>query len=292
MFGEVHEDGKIIGSFAWSMRAAFGAEIADQLVWGAATLLPFGATFADFGRGIQQTADELVAEGVIDASDRQSIDATLGERGLDICDAEIPLTLEKPITERTRPFNNCADAKAEGRYRQSTFHYRITPGPDAVGIALTVAFDAADTTQLSWNIYARADEHVTFMEGFPPTLSEFDYAFEEIVAPSQEIVIDAQSDPPFRPDATYHFVLRHQNCTQSNVTFSTRDLQEEPTGEGGAGGSGGAPAQAEPSEPTASGCACRTAGSSGYGPFALLLMPLLVARRRSGRRSVQPTRPA
>jgi MYXO-CTERM domain-containing protein len=300
MFGEPHADGEIIGSFAWTLRESLGAAVADELVWGATTLLTFGASFGDFGRGIQQTADEMVTDGKLSARQRQTIDDALGARGLTECDPELPLRPGEPRTSFLIGFDlvaqffggTCESVKDFGLLLHSMFHYVVTPEPDSEGIAIRASLIPEGSGQLSWGLYGRAQQHVTFASssGFFPELSDYDHAVEGISTTSGELVIDASSDPPFDPSATYHVVLVHQNCPTAEALIEL-DEPGPPTGAGGSGGSassgaggvggGDGPAPLPPVE--VEGCGCRTGAAPSQGAAWLLLLGLGWALRRRRR---------
>jgi MYXO-CTERM domain-containing protein len=290
MSGEAHNDGEIIGSTAWSLRDALGATLADDLVWRAASLLTFGASFGDFGRGLQQGADEMVTEGQLTAMQRSDVETMLTSRGLNECDPELPLHLGEPRSESLRGFNpnSCQQVRMNGFSRQSMFHYAVTPSADAEGVVINVQLDASAGADLLWAVHVRKNEHVAFEVGFPPTISDEDMVVENITDTQVSVTIDAQSTPAFEPGASYHVVITHQNCAPTTMTLSADDIEPMPMGQGGAGGTGGAPAQA--ADPPAdqiidSGCGCRVvSGSEPPVGWWLLLAGLSLAglRRRHG----------
>ncbi|MCA9617585.1 MAG: hypothetical protein KC731_01100 [Myxococcales bacterium] len=305
MVGEVHADGEIIGSFTWQLRTLLGAASADQLVWGAMSMLPFGASFGDFGRAIQQVADDMVASNDMSAADRAAIDTIMTDRGLDDCDPEVSLTKAEP-----RPFSlfgldllsqlfgsNCEGVKGFGVELQTLFHYVVQPEANDELIRFKVDLSPAGGGDLSWGIYVRAGEHVGFTPaGFLPAVSTYDYSLEGLTGPQGEIVIDATSSPPFDPSLSYHVVVVHQNCPTATGVLSTD--AEVSTGTGGGGGSGGEGSVGGSDPGTGGGggngdqvidegCGCRVAGRPTLpweGSAGLLLAAFgLAARRRRNR---------
>jgi MYXO-CTERM domain-containing protein len=302
IIGEVHADGEIIGSFGWTLREMFGKDIGDQLVWGATTLLTMDASLGDFARGVRETANTLVADGLLEAADLTAIDAAIAARGLDECDTELPLREGEPRTASLFGLDllalvfggSCDQLKGFGLSLQSLFHYVVTPASGDEGVRISVQMTPQGGSALDWGIYVRKNEHVTFASsGFLPEVSAFDYSIDGVTATSGEIVIDASSDPPFDPNATYHVVLVHQNCPSAIATIATSsDLGQG--GEGGQGGTGagvGGGSPADPGAPTVieDGCGCRIVGGgsdlgglTGLTGLAGLFGLALYRRRRSG----------
>ncbi|MGK4005744.1 hypothetical protein WMF31_24160 [Sorangium sp. So ce1036] len=305
--GEVHEDGEIIGSLAWSLRDRFGEEVSDRLVWGALTMLTPSASFDDLARGLRTTADDLVSTGELTAEDAAVVEELLRSRGLDDCEEVLDLSGGK--ARRTQMFGldlvgagygvSCS-ALGKEISLQSFFHFKSTPPPDAKGIRFDVQLQAPLGGDLDWNIYVRAGRHVAFTStGSLPEATSYDYSVKELAAGQGEIVIDETSDPPFDPAQTYFLAIGHKNCPDTVVTVKSTDLGvepppppppvDEPAGptEPETGASGGA--TPEPSyprlKPRAAGCACRAAEPSApVAPWAALsglaLAGAAVLRRR------------
>jgi hypothetical protein len=315
IFGEVHADGEMIGSFGWTLRSTFGEAAGDQLVWGATSLLTTGSSFGDFGRGIQQTAMDLVSDGVLQAADLATIDALLADRGLDDCDEELELNQAKP-TRTTTMFGldllgqafgaDCATLKLGGLKLHSLFHFKHTPAATDESITFKVDLDPQGNGQLDWGIYVRADQHVGFSNGmFLPEIAQFDYQLVNLSETSAELTIDASSTPPFDPTKTYYMVIGNQNCPAVNATISL-GTPISPTGAGGAGGAGGGGgaggngaggngagtgngsggAAPDPEPEDDSDCGCRVVGTTpSSAPWAGLSGLILAAAAWSRRRS-------
>ncbi|WP_434047243.1 MULTISPECIES: hypothetical protein [Sorangium] len=306
LVGEVHEDGEMVGSLAWSLRDRFGPAVGDKLVWSAMTLLTRNASLDDFARALQTSAGDLVSAGELSAADASAVDALIKSRGLDDCDEVLDLSGGK--SRRTQMFGidslilgsgaSCAEARAQISL-QSLFHFKSTPDPTAKGIRFTVQLQPAGGGDLEWNIYVRTGRHVGFTStGFLPAATRFDYSVEKITDTHGEIVIDETSDPPFDPAQTYYMVLGHGNCPPSIVTAESEDLGVEPPPDpvdpvdpvepepGSTGGATPGPTRYPPADPPADGCACRAAAPSApAAPWAALsgiaLAGAAVLRRRA-----------
>ncbi|KYF63033.1 hypothetical protein BE11_05845, partial [Sorangium cellulosum] len=246
LVGEVHEDGEMIGSLAWSLRDRFGQVVGDRLVWSAMTLLTRNASLDDFARALQTAAGDLVSAGELSAADAGAVDALIKSRGLDDCDEVLDLSGGK--SRRTQMFGidslilgsgaSCEEARAQISL-QSLFHFKSTPDPTAKGVRFTVQLQPAGGGDLEWNIYVRTGRHVGFTStGFLPAATRFDYSVEKITDTYGEIVIDETSDPPFDPAQTYYMVIGHGNCPPSIVMAESEDLGSRGRAAAGSGGSG------------------------------------------------------
>jgi hypothetical protein len=94
LFGEVHEDGKIIGNVSWKIRKLLGAEVADQLVWGGFSMLAKGASLQDFADNVTGVAEEMVTAGKITAAQLAEIKGYFDARGLYDCGRVLSLNTE------------------------------------------------------------------------------------------------------------------------------------------------------------------------------------------------------
>ncbi|WP_438019992.1 MYXO-CTERM sorting domain-containing protein [Sorangium sp. So ce315] len=309
LVGEVHEDGEIIGSIAWSLRERLGQAVADRLVWSAMTLLTRNASFDDFARALKTAAGDLASAGALSAADAGAVDALIKSRGLDDCGEVLDLSGGKP--RRTQMFGidslilgsgaSCVEARTQLSL-QSLFHFKSTPDPTAKGIRFTVQLQPAGGGDLEWNIYVRTGRHVGFSPtGLLPEATLYDYSVEKITDTYGEIVIDETSDPPFDPAETYYMVIGHGNCPGSFVTVESEDLGVEPPPDpvdpvdpvdptGAESSSSGdatpGPTKYPPAGPRDEGCACRTgAPSAPAAPWAALsgvaLAGAAVLRRRA-----------
>lgn len=309
--GEVHADGEIIGSLAWSLRDKFGKQVSDRLVWGALTMLTHGASFDDFARGLRMAADDLISAGELTAGDAAVVDELIRSRGLDDCGEVLDLSGGK--ARRTQMFGidflagsfglSCS-ALREAISLQSFFHFKSTPAPGAKGIRFDVRLQALRGGDLDWTLYVRAGRHVAFTSrDFLPEATAYDYSVKNITVDHGKIVIDETSDPPFDPAQTYFLAIGHKNCSEAVVTVKSTDLGVEPppppppvdepeeSTQPEPGSSGGATPKPRDSvrngEPLAAGCACRAAAPSApVAPWAALaglaLAGAAVLRRRGG----------
>ncbi|WP_437736965.1 MYXO-CTERM sorting domain-containing protein [Sorangium sp. So ce1335] len=304
LFGEVHEDGEMIGSLAWALREKFGQVVGDSLVWSAMTLLTSNASLDDFARALQTAAGDLVSTGELSAADAAAVDAIIKSRGLDDCGEVLDLSGGK--ARRTQMFGidslalgtgaTCQEARGQISL-QSLFHFKSTPDPTAKGIRFIAQLQPVGGRDLEWNIYVRTARHVGFSStGFLPEATLYDYSVKKITKTYEEIVIDETSDPPFDPAQTYYMVIGHGNCPASLLTVESEDIGVEPPvepvdpvdpvePETGSSGATPGPTKYPPAGPREEGCACRAgAPSAPAAPWAALsgaaLAAAAVLRRR------------
>lgn len=308
MFGEVHMDGEIIGSFGWSLREEFGREVADQLVFGAISSLPEGGDFDDFAQGILATAEALVASDQLSDTDIPTIEAHLAARGLDNCGRIIALAPGEKSRGTVFGLDlvgqllgaSCAQAQEFGVELPGLFHYSWTPSPGDTGVRFAVEAAASGPGDVDYTIHARVNQPVSFEspQGLPQ-VSDSDYDVAHTIE-AGELVIDASSDPPFDPSATYDFILVSRSCPSLALEVEA-SAYEPPVNEGGGGAGGaseggaaeggngrggGTPSDSDSEEDD--GCGCVVAGGASGTPLSALLglgaLVLFGARRRSSRR--------
>lgn len=293
MLGEVHADGEIIGSVAWSIRIALGAAVADQLIWDAATLLTFGASFGDFATAITQSATDMLGAGTITQANLDAVKSILGDRGLDKCFPEIGLDESAPQSGGAMFGLNlvaqalgatCAQAQSFGVSLQSLFHYSVTPNSGDTELRLSVALNVQSTGSLKWKILGRQGQHVGFSPGqLLPVATEFDYSTADLQTENGELVINAESSPPFDPAKTYHFVIVHQNCPSAEVTLSVELSSTASSPDAGVDNQSDAGTNPEDGEGGGCGCKAGEGGSGGPTPWlvaGLGLVGLALMRRR------------
>jgi MYXO-CTERM domain-containing protein len=304
--GEVHEDGKIIGSLSWSLRGAFGPALADRLVWGAITLLTPDATLGDFAKGLQQTAADFVAVGEMTAADAQTMDGLIALRGLDDCGNVLEVTASKPRRYIALGLTNlgyffgasCGTLQANGIGLHSLFHFKVSPQPGDGGVRFVVDYDPTGGGGLDWGIYVRAGQHLGISDQtLMPTGAT--WSATHLSDTHGVLVIDGSSNPPFDPSQDYYMVVGDQSCPISYVTVSTDTMGSASTssgagGNGATGAGGGAAGGAGPGSggddngdnggADDGGCGCRAAGGAPGAPWALLaglgLAGAASARRR------------
>lgn len=304
MIGEVHEDGKIAGSLAWSVHELLGKDLGDQVVWGAVTTLPPGATFGDLGRGLISAAEELEAGGQLTAMQVTQIQDLVASRGVDECDHVIPIDPGESKVENAFGLDllgqlfgqSCQALQGAGFQLQGLFHFSHQPEPTSTLLRVQVSATVfMGSGQQQFTIYARKGQHVGMSMGGGFSLPEpvdFDFSVD-VDGSSGELVIEGAS---FDPTAEYFFLLTNRGCPSLRFTLTT---SSEPvpttttssssgmgaTTGGGATTSGAGGADSFDDAEDDDGCDCRGARSdlprgSGFAITALGLAALIRRRRK------------
>lgn len=316
MYGETHEDGKLIGTAAWAVRKALGADVADPLIWGAMSMLPKGtATLGDFAKNVMEGAQDLKTQGKMTDAQIAALQAIFDERGLTDCFRELEVSPTK--SRKTNMIGldilgqmmgaSCSSIRNYGIKMTSLFHFKYQPKAEDKAIRFKVSQKAimGGGSDWKWTMYARKGQMVTFNSN-PMTMStsvnEYDYEVKDIKTADGELVIDATSNPPFDPTQSYSMVIMHQNCPTGQATVSVvaeGAPQAEPQPEAGTEDAGeDAPTVEQDAgfEPDAGdpgvtdkaddgGCGCRTspARSSWGGLVGLGLAAAAIAHARRRR---------
>ncbi len=290
VFGEPHEDGRIIGGVTWEIRETLGASnLADALMFGALTLLTPTATFADFAAALNDTAATMQADGDLTQAQSDSVAAVLDARGMTQCGRNLPL--DNGIERTTHPFgfdwlagvanSDCESLRVLGVWLPGAFQYRIDVPSDAQ--QLTVRLRQSPNDRLLTRVLLRRDDPIEYVVQpvimglsvvFP---QQFDHEFGEFEDDELSVTVDVNSDPPLQPGQTYYVAVLHQNCPDSEQIISASTSTEAPTPDGGIGDDATTDATDTPSK----GCGCATTGDTPPLPLLLLLgMTLLLAIRR------------
>ena len=310
VYGESHEDGKLIGTATWAIHEALGAETANQLVWGALSFIGSGAALGDFAEGIVQTAQDLN----LDTAQMSQINDILSERGLDDCKRSLELN-GKPRNTFLIGLDmvgqmmgaSCNQAKNYGIYMSSIFQFVYTPDPEDTAVKIDFDLDNLQGSgSPNWNVYLRRNEMVTINPGqgyTPPSVQNYDLAFENLTDSTFSIELDEQSDPAFDTETSYYVLIWHQTCPSMQASVQATATKEVPPDDAGVAPSdSGSPDATQPlqdggidaGDPSTDlaadefepggGCACRTSGSavgrSVVGGLLAALAGLLMACRR------------
>lgn len=232
LWGESHEDGKLIGTVSWAVRKAVGAQLGDQLVWGALTMLPSGPSLGDFAKGLLQGAEDLLSQGTIDAAQMQQIEQAIAARGLDDCGRGLSLAGK---TRKTSLFGlqvlgqymggySCSQMQQYGMQLSSLFYFQYTPKPQDTDVVFKVELERVHGSgDLNWSVFVRRVRPVTFAStgNSPvPVPTQYDIAKRNITESSVEIVINADTTPAFQNTFPYYMVIAHKNCPITMATVS------------------------------------------------------------------------
>lgn len=282
IIGEVHEDGKLIGSLGWALREAYGQQAADQIVWGALTMMSSGSDLGDFASAVTQLGDELAASGDIENTD--ALLEALEERGLDRCGVVQDLnagsftTIVLGLDLLAGGFGvDCATAASLADL-QSVFHFKLDTDETAEGVRFQVDLQAlGGGGDLSWRLYLREGEHVTFGGGFfLPEIDEYDIESETFTEATGEVIIEGED---FTPGQTWYGVLVSDNCPLTEATFTGEVFEPDEPQDSLLDDSGDAGGDDTGGETLKGSCACDGGAVSGSW-LGLLGLALLRRRRR------------
>ncbi len=168
--GEVHADGRLIGSAGWAIRKVLGAELADEIVWGSMSLLNNSASLGNFGDGVLQSAQDLG----LDSNQMDQIKTILTDRGLDDCDRILEINNQNRTTHLDgldvwSQFDEsltCQKLKDWDIRFSSLFQFVYTPNEYDTEVELKVDLNInvinGNSDELDWNIYVRRNEMVSF----------------------------------------------------------------------------------------------------------------------------------
>ncbi|MFH2007111.1 MAG: hypothetical protein ABI333_11040 [bacterium] len=306
VFGEPHEDGRIIGGVTWEIRTSLGASrLADTLMFGALTLLSPSATFEELSTAISATAAAMQTDGDLTQSQVDDVNAILEARGMTTCGRSLPL--DDGLERTTHPFgfdwlaqvanNECEGIRAVGVWLPGAFQYRITVPADAQ--ALTVRLRQFPADELLYRFLLRKAEPIGYMVQplmmglsivFP---QQYDFDFGEYESDDHSVTITTRSDPPLEPGATYYIAVLHQNCPDSEQHISARTSPELPPPDGGLDDA----STGDSTDNSKSGCSCNTTTSSSTSSsrdaspiLVLLLVAFLAAWNRRRRQAAPPKR--
>jgi len=292
VFGEPHEDGRIIGGVTWEIRETLGAsDLADALVFGALTMLTPVATFEDFAAALNDTAAALQADGDLTQTQTDSVAAVLDARGMTRCGRSLPL--DGGAEQTTHPFgfdwlatvanSDCETLRVLGVWMPGAFQYRIDVPADAQ--QLTVRLRQSPNDRLLTRILLRRGDPIEYvvqpvMMGLSVVFPQaFDHELGEFEDAEVSVTVDVQSDPPLQPGQTYYVAVLHQNCPDSEQNVSASTSTDAPTPDGGIEGD----ATTDATDTPRKGCGCTT-GHNAPPLFLLLLLVLglgwVVKRRR------------
>lgn len=292
VFGEPHEDGRIIGGVTWEIRETLGAsDLADALVFGALVMLSPLATFEDFATALSDTAAAMQIDGDLSQAQTDSVAGVLDARGMTRCGRNLPL--DNGVEQTTHPFgfdwlatvvgSDCETVRVLGIWLPGAFQYRIDVPPDAQ--QLTVRLRQSPDDRLLTRILLRRGDPIEYMVQpvimglsvvFP---QEFDHEFGEFEDAEVSVTVDVQSDPPLEPGQTYYVAVLHQNCPDSQQIVSASTSTDAPTPDGGIGGD----ATTDATDTPRAGCGCTTGRDTPPLPLLLLMvvgLVLLGVRRR------------
>ncbi len=277
VYGEPHEDGRIIGGVTWEIRTVLDAsDLADSLIYGALTLLSSLATWQDFNDALLDTAALMRDEGDLTQADVDAVAAVLRDRGMDICGRTLDLTPGQEWT--THPFgfdwlstvanSDCETVRVLGIWLPGAFQYRIQVPDDAKTLTLRIRTTPAD--RLLYRVVLRREEPVGFSvspltQGLNVVFAtHYDYESEEYESGDQTVQLTTADEDPLIPGATYYVAFLQQNCPDTEVRIEAEVSTDLPAGDAGPG-----------TDDRKDGCGCASGTGGGLGAWGLGLLLLL-----------------
>jgi Zn-dependent metalloprotease len=212
LYGEVHRDGEIFGSFGWNLieQPTIGAQLTGDFIYGAVAAFPPDANWAEAGVALVTTAQEMLDSGAINDDQHAIITAELEKSGLADCGRVIRLDEgQEPsqfmvgvsaFVDQLLPIGQQFSLDApEGTYK---LRFRVKD------------FLTSDAN-LGWTIFVRRGAHIVheleaittpFGEIDIPTPSEFDFSVDGS-GDDFELIIDDESELILEPGETYFFSI-------------------------------------------------------------------------------------
>lgn len=292
LLGEAHEDGMIVGGTLWAVREAVGADVADDIIYGALGSLSSAPTFLEYATAVDEHAAVLADSGQLDQADLDAIASIFEERGwyksaraIPIADGgtERGLFMGADLLAGYAGSAACTLARSfdGGLLFPLPFQFSFTVPTDLDVAAVNIDFglekatvpNVLDDDDLQYAFYLRQGELITFEEYNLYQLIGFDFTILTDVV-DYDLVIDDQpasvhlevDDPdyPLVPGETYFFDLAGMNCPimtfELAVDFELVESADE--------------------EPGRCGCSSGRAAGSALGLLGALGVVGLVARRR------------
>ncbi|MCB9795409.1 MAG: M36 family metallopeptidase [Alphaproteobacteria bacterium] len=277
ILGEVHYDGEIIGQVSWAIREAYGAELADQIVWGAVTMMSLDSDFSDYAEGLSAMGEELLEAGELSSLD--ALNAALADKGLDNCEivrdlGDGPFNTQILGLDLVGSLFGASCAQAQGLANmQSLFHFKLDTEPGDLGLQIDVAMDSQGPGNLEWEIYMREGEHVSFAtQFFLPEVDEYTLVSEEFTGDSGSVLIEGEG---FEGGQTWYGVIVSRSCPITVASISGEVMR--PIVDSGVDSSVDTGVEEKPGS-----CAC-DGGATGASWLGLLGLLMLRRRRQTER---------
>ena len=213
LYGEVHRDGMIWGALGWNLMDddRIGHDLTATLVFGAVLTWPSDVTWDVAGSSLLDSADDLLAAGQIDASQRAAIEEHVTAAGVVACERVIALD---DGVESTQLLVNGGLSGDFARV-PATAQLSIDAPEGTRDIRFRVREWRAPTPEMGWAIYVRRGSHVVHdiatLLGFDfPVPAVYDFVVEG-TGDGVDIELGADTDPPLVPGATYYFSIASTN---------------------------------------------------------------------------------
>ena len=237
--GEVHHDGEIIGALGWNLIDTIGVELTGDLFVGAVATWGPEISWDRAGESLLEAADDLLSVGVLSEAEHQTIGELIQQTGMVGC----PRVRVVASGEELGAYIISAGLQGD-LYRISGQNQVMIKTPDDIDQLSIPIRNFRGQDGLGWSVLIRKEKPIlnavtslsTFGLGFS-TPTEWDWLFE---SDAEELLIElnASSDPPFEPGATYYIEVAGRNAgaldlfeyAQGHLEYSVDLARFEPTG--------------------------------------------------------------
>ncbi len=211
VYGETHHDGEIWGSFGWNLidHPAIGPDLTADLIFGAISSWPSEVNWGVAGRSVVETAETLVADGAMTNEQLDVVRELAEAQGLDDCGRVVRLDDGAEPTQAMR-----GGFRQDGEVFAMPLANQFSLDAPAGTVALT--FDVVGlegTPGLGYTLHVRRGEHIVHdlvpfgNNGWEVAVpADFDFTVEGSDV-GTVLELDAMSDPPLEPGATYFFSI-------------------------------------------------------------------------------------
>ncbi|MFK7930527.1 MAG: hypothetical protein AB8H79_20235 [Myxococcota bacterium] len=273
LFGQSHEDGKIWGAMGWNMIEddRVGPDVVGDLIYGVLEAFPATISWEIAGDTLVEVAGDMLDAGSIDSATHNAIIEHAEAAGVPGCKRIVPL--DDGFSPRLLALG-VTFGELEHVPLSSQFSIEAPEG--TTEIRFNVDEWQVNQPNMAWTLFVRRGdfiEHELQSLGFfsLPVPTAFDFKVDG--DDTGTVVIDADSDVPLEPGATYHFSIgiRGDGPIQGfgqGIISTSAEVTVVPV----------ETVDPIPEEPRAA-CGCASGSGWGFG-LALPLLALAVVRRR------------
>ena len=290
LYGEVHVDGEVFGSFAWNVidDPLLGTDLAADYFWGVVSGLPVNSNWMDLSDQLAATADDMLDVGALTQEQHDRLFELTAAQGLDACGRVIRLDEDQEPSQMVFGVS-FAGSDAEIPAGQQ---FSLDAPEGTYELRFRVKDWASMDPNLGWVLYGRRGEHVfhevqelttPFGPIDMPIPQDYDFRIEG-EGDDFELELTLDSDPALEPGATYFFSVSSRTTDTlgdfyvvGQITVDGDAYVEEAEGDDDDAG--------DDDDDGGDGCqSCSSSVAAGPAPAGLLvlLLGLLALRRRRG----------
>jgi hypothetical protein len=208
LYGEVHRDGEVWASLGWNLIERIGAEPTADVFYGAITTFPSDVDWGFAGQALLDAAAELLDAGVFTQEQHDGVIEEATRSGVAGCGRVNPLDDGDAPVQLMINVGFFAGAKLPLGQQ-----FSLDAPEGATELRFRVDSLVSNEPNMGWVLHGRRGEHVrhdlvefdTFFGTLEiPIAGDFDFEIEG-EGGDYELVLNAESDPPLEPGATYYF---------------------------------------------------------------------------------------